>query len=453
MKNRKGLIIGVLLFALLVGFSFVLDSSKKESIKELQTTVLSVNNSTVTLRDSEDVIYTFNAFDMDVDVGDNILVKYTGVLDECEIVQDASLVDYKNITVSVDEDRIPISYKDGGIFSDYYVLAYNKLQELSLDEKIGQLLLVRYFDDKVTEKLEKYKFSGFVFYEKDFKDKTKTEVQKMINSLQKSSEIPLLTAVDEEGGDVVRIGSNPNLVSSKFKSSKELYNNGGFKAIKEDTINKSKVLNNLGLNLNLAPVVDVATDPNAYIYPRTIGEDVNITSEYAKTVIEASKGTKVSYTLKHFPGYGNNLDTHISTSTDTRSYENIMNNDIKPFESGIEAGAEAVLVSHNIVTSIDKDSPASLSTSIHNLLRSNLNFTGVIIADDISMGALSQVDNVAVKAILAGNDLIITTDYETSFNSIKNAINENKISEELIDKLAFRVLAWKYYKGLMIDLK
>ena len=208
----------------------------------------------------------------------------------------------------------------------------------------------------------------------------------------------------------------------------------------------------LGLNLNLAPVVDVATDPNAYIYPRTIGEDVNITSEYAKTVIEASKGTKVSYTLKHFPGYGNNLDTHISTSTDTRSYENIMNNDIKPFESGIEAGAEAVLVSHNIVTSIDKDSPASLSTSIHNLLRSNLNFTGVIIADDISMGALSQVDNVAVKAILAGNDLIITTDYETSFNSIKNAINENKISEELIDKLAFRVLAWIYYNGLMIVL-
>ena len=110
-----------------------------------------------------------------------------------------------------------------------------------------------------------------------------------------------------------------------------------------------------------------------------------------------------------------------------------------------------MLVSHNIVTNIDSSNPASLSTNIHNLLRNKLGFTGIIISDDLAMGAVSSIDNVAVKAIMAGNDLIITTDYEESFNDIKDAVNNKTIDEGLIDKLAFRVLAWKYYKGLIFE--
>ena len=123
-----------------------------------------------------------------------------------------------------------------------------------------------------------------------------------------------------------------------------------------------------------------------------------------------------------------------------------------PFKAGIDVGAEAVLVSHNIVTSIDNQNPASLSTSVHNLLRNDMNFTGIIMTDNLDMGALSTVDNVVVKAVLAGNDLIITTDYKKDIETLKSAVYNGTISEELIDKLAFRVLAWKYYKGLLFEI-
>ena len=168
-------------------------------------------------------------------------------------------------------------------------------------------------------------------------------------------------------------------------------------------------------------------------------------------MIEASKGTGVSYTLKHFPGYGNNSDTHTGTSIDTRTYDDIVNNDLPPFKAGIEAGAEAVLVSHNTVNSIDPNSPASLSISVHNLLRNELDFTGIIMTDDLDMGAVSSISNAAIEAILAGNDLIISTDYETDIQNVKVAIEDGTISEVTIDKLAFRVLAWKYYKGIMFE--
>ena len=247
------------------------------------------------------------------------------------------------------------------------------------------------------------------------------------------------------------VSSNPNLASSKFLSPRDLYLNGGFDKIKEDTVNKSLLLSELGLNLNLAPVVDVSTNSSDYMYKRTLGENTELTSTYAKTVIKASKGLGVSYTLKHFPGYGNNKDTHNGVVNDNRSYDEIVKNDLPPFEAGINEGAEAVLISHNTVTNIDSSNPASLSVDIHNLLRNKLGFTGIIITDDLAMGAISSINNATVKAILAGNDLIITTDYEESFNDIKDAINNDTIDEGLIDKLAFRVLAWKYYKGLIFE--
>lgn len=453
--NKKTVVGFVVVLAFLV-FSFSMCSfmkkDKQSETEKLEATVLEVTDSSMTVMDKNHAIYTMDTSNTNAKVGDEAVIEYTGLLDKNKDTQSIEVVSYNTLSVAKDEDGIPDNYQDNGIFSDYYVLAYNKLKELSLDEKIGQLLLVRYSDTAKND-LTKYKFGGFVFFAKDFNSKTEQEVKNMIDNVQKISSIPLLTAVDEEGGSVVRVSSNPNLVSSKFKSPQELYSEGGFETIKNDTIKKSGVLYNLGLNLNLAPVVDVSTNPSDYMYSRTLGQGTQLTKEYAKTVIEASKKGKVSYTLKHFPGYGNNSDTHTGSSVDERTYEDIVNNDLPPFESGIEAGAEAVLVSHNIVNSIDPDNPASLSASVHNLLRNKLNFTGVIITDDIAMGAVSSISDVAVKAILAGNDLIITTDYATSFNSIKNAVDEGRISEELINKLAFKVLAWKYYKGLMIDLK
>lgn len=428
------------------------NDDKKASSLSLEGMVIGLSDDYLKIQDKDSIIYTFNNLDnkVDLELGQNVLIEYSGVLNKNTEYQDSVITKY---TAIQDTNDIPTSWLDDGIFSTYYKLAYNKLKTLNIDEKIGELLLVRVpTSNKITD-LKKYNFGGYLLFERDFTGKTKKEVQEMIKSFQDASKLPLITAVDEEGGKVTRISKNTNLVSAPFKSSQELYSEGGFELIKNDTIKKSQILNELGLNVNLAPVVDVSTNPDDYMYSRSFGKDATLTSEYASTVIKASKNEKVSYTLKHFPGYGNNSDTHTGTSIDSRTYEEIINNDILPFKAGIKAGAEAVLVSHNTVTSIDRDNPASLSASIHNLLRNELGFTGIIITDDLDMGAITNTPNAVVKAIMAGNDLLIVTDYTSAVSEIKEALADGTLSENTIDKLAFRVLAWKYYKGLFLETK
>ncbi len=442
----------VLFFTLFLVFIGILMSApkQKESEKNLNTlegNILSMENGTLTIQDQENTIYTIKTTDLEnLALGDTIVLYYSGLLNK-EIEKQNILVE----KVEVEDDLLPTEWLEEGIFHDYYEKAYAKLKNLSLDEKIGQLLLVRYKENDSLEELEKYNYSGFVFYENAFKNKTKEDVKKMIRTLQEESKIPLLTAVDEEGGKIIRVSSNPNLTSEPFKSSQELYTLGGFSQIEEDVIQKSEILYELGLNANLAPVVDVSTNEGDYMYERAFGKDSALTSKYAEVIIEASKKGNVSYTLKHFPGYGNNKDTHTNKVVDSRSYESIIANDLPPFDAGVKKGAEAVLVSHNIVSSIDNSNPASLSPSIHNILRNRLEFSGIIITDDLDMGATSSIENKVVKALLAGNDLIITTDGVASFSEIKNAIHEGSLSEDFINRIALRVLAWKYYKGLIIE--
>lgn len=449
--NKKVRIYLPIFLLLIIGVSWIgfIKNKSNEEVNNMKATILSTGNDTITVQDTKNIIYTFKTLDVFADIGSNVAIRYSGILDKNTEFQNSNIVSYNLSKRETDENGIPKDWLDNGIFSNYYILAHRKLKTMTLDEKIGQLFLVRYPSTNAIDDLKKYQFGGYLFFEKDFKDKTTLEVQNMIKNVQDVSKIPLLTAVDEEGGKVVRISSNPKLVDSKFKSSQDLYRTGGFDLIKEDTINKSKILSNLGLNLNLAPVVDVSTNSNDYIYERSLGQNTELTTSYAKTVIEASKNGNVSYTLKHFPGYRDNSDTHTGSSTDNRTLEEIKRDDLPPFEAGIKSGAEAVLVGHNTVTNIDPNNPSSLSPSVHNLLRNDLDFTGIVISDNLDMGAVSNIDNVAVKAILAGNDLIITTDYKKDISSIKQAIKDETISEELIDKLAFRILAWKYYKGIM----
>ncbi len=449
-----------IVMALLVVFVFVLgvliiNKPKEKEVEEepldnsfLTSTVIKIDNNYVTFQDKNNVTKTFLVNDMEgLDVGSNVLIECKGELKEDSI----NACDF--VGLEVVEPTIgayPESFNDDGIFSKFYESAYEKLKTMSLNEKIGQILLVRVPEKNAVEDLKKYKFGGYLLFKRDFDNKNKNQVISMINNFQNNSKIPLLIAVDEEGGDVTRLSKNKELASEPFKSPSELYKEGGMELIKSDTIKKSKILKDLGINLNLAPVVDVSTNPSDYMYKRAIELDAVKTATYAKTVIEASKSNSVSYTLKHFPGYGNNLDTHVGESVDKRTLEEIMQNDILPFKSGIEAGAEAVLVSHNIVTSIDKNNPASLSKSVHNLLRSDLKFTGIIITDDLSMSAIND-DKAVLKPIEAGNDLLIVTDYSKAFNDIKKSLTNGELKEEILDKLVFRVLAWKYYKGLLVS--
>lgn len=362
---------------------------------------------------------------------------------------------------AVDNTNIQVE----GIFKEQYELAEKKLKTLTLEQKIGQMLLVTYTENNI-----KNDYGGILFFEKDFRGKTEEQVKEMTKNLTNKAKIPILTAVDEEGkttdenGEskgVIRVSSNENLTSSNtylkgkpFPNSKTLYANGGFELIKTDTIEKSKFLYNLGLNLNLAPVVDICKEGD-YMYHRAIGLEADGTSTYAQVVTEASKiakkdGYEVSYCLKHFPGYGSNSDTHHGFSVDTRTLEEVKQ-DMASFERGIKCGVEAILVSHNIVSSVDAENPASLSPKINSLLRNNLNFTGIIITDALEMKALDDIEGSKyVKALLAGNDILIVTDGQEALRDILEAVNDGTINEEMIDKAVTRILAWKYYKNMFV---
>lgn len=345
----------------------------------------------------------------------------------------------------------PKSWNDKGVFSEYYNKAYGKLQTLTIEEKVGQLLLARVPANNQIQDICDYKLGGYILFGRDTENETKESLKKKIQSYQSASNIPMIIATDEEGGTVVRVSSNPNLRKSKFLSPGQLYNSGGFDLIRETTLEMSKLLDEVGINTNLAPVADVSENPNDFIYSRTLGKNAETTAKYVKTVIQTSKDGNVSYVLKHFPGYGNNKDTHTGISIDNRTLQEFEAKDFIPFKEGINEGAEAILVSHNIITQIDKNNPASLSPQIHKILKENLGFTGVIITDDLAMDAIKDytTGSPAVNAILAGNDMLIITDYETGYKDIINAIKNGKIKEEQIDKSVLKILAWKYYKGLI----
>ena len=334
------------------------------------------------------------------------------------------------------------------------------LNAMTLEEKVGQLFFVRVPAEQAVEDVANYHLGGYILFGRDTKEKTANDLIQTIASYQhaacssEGTNIPLLIGVDEEGGTVVRVSSNPHLRSKKFPSPQKLFASGGLDAVLKDTEEKTRLLQALGFNVNLAPVADMSTSPNDFIYDRTIGQDAASTAEYVTTVVSAMSGAGMGSVLKHFPGYGNNVDTHTGIAVDNRPLETFRSNDFLPFVSGMEAGEDktSVLVSHNIMTSVDAELPASLSPAVHDLLRTELGFHGVIMTDDLAMAAVAAYAEdgaVARMAIEAGNDLIITTDYRTQIPKVIEAVKTGTLSEETIDTACRRVLVWKEALGLL----
>ena len=325
------------------------------------------------------------------------------------------------------------------------------LDNMSVEEKVGQMFMVRVPKENADKRVSEYHLGGYIMFGRDFDNKTKEEVINNIASWQSAADIPMLIGVDEEGGTVNRISTNTEFRSEPFKSSQELYAEGGFDLIYEDTIIKANFLKELGINVNFAPVVDVSTNPDDYIYKRSFGKNANLTSEYAEVVVRAMKESNIASVLKHFPGYGNNTDTHTGIAIDNRTLETFKESDFLPFEAGIKAGANMVLVSHNIVTNMDSNNPASLSTRVHEILRNDLGFAGVIITDDLYMDAISKNydSSVAVLAILAGNDLICTTDFESQIPEVIAAVEDGTISIDRINESVRRILELKLELNLI----
>ena len=324
------------------------------------------------------------------------------------------------------------------------------LDSMTLEEKVGQLFFVRCPTENTVEDISTYHLGGYLLFGRDFKDGdnwlTKEQFLEKIQGYQDVAEIPLFIGSDEEGGTVTRASRNPNLFSETFKSPQKLNYIGGIEEILRDTDTRSRELRALGINVNFAPVCDVSTDPKDFIYDRTLGQDANMTADYVRLVVPAMTEGGTLPVLKHFPGYGNNVDTHTGIAVDLRPMETFENSDLLPFQAGIEAGAPFVLVSHNIVTCMDADLPASLSPAVHRVLREACGFEGIAITDDLAMDAVqayAKNGTVAVMALQAGNDMIITTDYRTQIPAVIAAVQDGTLDESVIDDACLRVLRCK----------
>ena len=324
------------------------------------------------------------------------------------------------------------------------------LDSMTLEEKVGQLFFVRCPTENTVEDISTYHLGGYLLFSRDFKDGdnwlTKEQFLEKIQSYQDVAEIPLFIGSDEEGGTVTRASRNPNLFSETFKSPQKLNYIGGIEEILRDTDTRNRELRALGINVNFAPVCDVSTDPKDFIYDRTLGQDANMTADYVRLVVPAMTEGGTLPVLKHFPGYGNNVDTHTGIAVDQRPMETFENSDLLPFQAGIDAGAPFVLVSHNIVTCMDADLPASLSPAVHKVLREACGFEGIAITDDLAMDAVQAYAKngaVAVMALQAGNDMIITTDYRTQIPAVIAAVQDGTLDESVIDNACLRVLRCK----------
>lgn len=361
----------------------------------------------------------------------------------------------KHIELPINKDNTNeelISDKDieKSIFKDNYKEAQKIVSKMTIEEKVGQLFLVQYNKNDV-EYLSNFNVGGYLMFAKDFQNHTKESIKNEIDNNQSKNKYPLIIAVDEEGGFVTRVSRFTNFRNEKFLSPRTYYQEGGWELVEKTEKEKAELLKSIGINLNLAPVADVSVNENDFINNRAFGKGPNETSEYVRNMVKYANDNRINSCLKHFPGYGNNPDTHTGIAIDNRSYESIKENDFLPFKAGIKESVPCVLVSHNIITSLDEHHPASLSKEVISKLRNELGFTGIIMTDDLSMDAVDEyVENgeAATLAINAGNDMIITSNVVPMYKEILQKVKDNEISEEVINKAVLRIISWKLNSNL-----
>ena len=339
-----------------------------------------------------------------------------------------------------------------GVAEEDISAAEHYVNNLPLESQVAQMFFARCPEADAAVLAGQYDIGGYILFGRDFEGQTKESVAAVIQSYQDAAATPMLIGVDEEGGTVVRISSNPNFRADRFWSPQALYNEGGFALITSDAKEKDELLASIGVNVNFAPVCDVSTDPADFINARAFGRDAAQTSEYVRAVVAQMLSDQIGMVLKHFPGYGNNLDTHTGIAIDERPIESFRESDFLPFRAGIDAGAQSVLVSHNIVTCMDAELPASLSPAVHQVLRDELGFDGVVMTDDLIMEAITDYTggaDAAVLAVQAGNDMLVSSDFVTQYNAVLAAVQDGTISADRIRESAIRVIQWKIDLGLL----
>lgn len=333
----------------------------------------------------------------------------------------------------------------------------NFVNKMTLDEKIGQMIVAGFNGTDVNEELinlvNTNKVGGVILFKRNIE--TSEQLKKLNNNIDGlNKEIPLFISVDEEGGRVNRLPSD----MENFSSAREV----GLKNDKDYAYNNGKSIGEslkvTGFNMNYAPVLDIFSNPkNTVIGDRAFGSDVETVSTMGIATMKGIEEEGIISVIKHFPGHGDtSVDSHYGLPIVYKTLEELENFELIPFKKAIKEGCKAIMVSHILLDKIDKQNPSSMSeTVVTDILREQLGFDGVVITDDMEMGAITEnftVEDACVQSIIAGCDIVlIGSGNESIYNTIqaiKDSILNGKITEERINESVVRIIKLKneYFK-------
>lgn len=335
------------------------------------------------------------------------------------------------------------------------------VSDLTLPQKIGQMLMFGVSGKRLTPEtqalIEKTHLGSIIFYGQNVR--SPLQVRAFSSELQRTARlnhgIPLFIAVDQEGGPVTRVRKDAFALPSAMALGATRSYKLAFLAGKMTALE----LKSMGINMNLAPVLDVNThQENSVIGTRSFGDDPELVSQMGVWYVEGLESQQVVATAKHFPGHGGTtLDSHYAIPTLSKNFEDLERFHVYPFRKAIENGLDAIMTAHLAVPSLDPSGlPATFSYNLMtSFLRDRLGFQGVVMTDDLEMHAISEqydVSQAALKAILAGADLIMIgwTDakkYQV-FESLLKAVETGKLSMSRIDESVERILRLKQKRGL-----
>lgn len=332
-------------------------------------------------------------------------------------------------------------------------LAQSYYSEMSIEDKVAGLFMVTpeaitgvgtatQAGDGTQEALSQYAVGGLIYFGQNILDKE--QITTMLANTASMSNYPIFLAVDEEGGDVSRV-ANSKVEVTKVDDMAAVGAGGDASQAAEAGTTIGSYLSEIGFNVDFAPVADVAGEGSA-LGNRSFGSDPQIVGEMVASAVGGIEGTGVSACLKHFPGLGSTSeDTHDGRVEITKSLEEMQASDFVPFSTGIEAGADFVMVSHATAPALDEDNvPSSLSKKvITDILRGELGFEGVVITDALDMTAITDYytpEEAAVMALEAGADmLLMPEDFEKAYQAVLAAVQDGTISEERINESLDRI--------------
>ena len=331
-----------------------------------------------------------------------------------------------------------------------------QLKNMSLDEKIGQMLIVAdstlTADEKLLENLKQVKPGGFILFSDNFESYKQTI--KLIEDISSTNEIPLFISIDQEGGRVQRLKELNDSLVTEIPAMYQL----GLTEDQDLAYEVGKVvgeeLRTLNINMDFAPVLDIYSNPqNSIIGDRAFGTTAKLVTDMALSFSQGLESTGVIAVYKHFPGHGDTTeDSHKTLPIINKSKDELLDLELIPFINAIENGADVIMVGHLAVPRITgNNTPASLSKKIINdLLREELGFNGLVITDALNMDALTEEyteEEIYINAINAGVDILLMPDFDfDTIKMISDAVTEGIIMEEEIEDSAEKILALKFDK-------